>query len=356
MTTPNEFDTLVRDTLRAVDAATTQDGDTADRLIANAREGATKVVPLRQRQPRPAWIAPLIAAAVVVAVALAVVLATNRRTGGPQRPANSQPPTSNATTTGPSTPTPSTSAPTSAPSTAPTTAEPAPKVAGFTTSDVSYLDAKRGWALGDGRCATGARSTCATILRTQDGGKTWHRIGVPAGLTSTRDSASCGNNGTIVGPCVDEIVFATQKVGYLWSFRDLYLTKDGGSHWSDLGVQRVTEVVVVGDRAIRLTARAACSEGCSYGVFAAPLGTNNWTQVIAYTPEGGGDAQLVSSRNVAYVLEQLPSQTFSAQSQRLYRSTDGTRWTRVTAPWPCGTKAIDGIGVTADGALTTTCS
>ena len=354
MITPDEFDTLVRDTLRAVDADTQPDAHVADRLIANAREGVVKVVPLRRRAT---WVAPLIAAAAVVVVALALVLVNNRGGHHAVQPATQVPTTSAPnpsrpnstapTTSGPTTSAPTTSAPTS---TAPTTTapSPSPKIAGFRTADVSYLDAQHGWALGDGRCPTGTRSNCPTIQRTTDGGRTWHAVGVPAGLVSTRNYGSCGDNGTITGPCVDQILFATAKIGYLWSYRTMYLTTDGGTQWTDLDTQRVAEVVAVGNTAVRMTTLQPCSDGCQYGVFAAPLGTTNWTNVIPYAKAGGGDWQLAGSSRVAYLLEQDSNQV-------LYRSTDGRHWTRVVGNGPCGNKQIDTMKVDFSGTLTATC-
>ncbi len=335
MITPDEFDTLVRDTLRDVDARMQQrSAGTADRLIANAREGSHTVVAFRRRAN---WVAPLLAAAAVVAVVIAAVLVSNRSHGGPVQPA----------TNIPTAPQPTSSAPTSS---APTDVTPSPTVAGFRPYDVSYRDPEHGWALGDGRCPTGAKSDCAAILRTTDGGSTWHRIGVPPGLTSTRDSSSCGNNGTVTGPCVDSIVFATQKIGYLWSYHAFYLTTDGGAHWTNVGTQRVMELVVIGRTAVLMSTQAACSAGCSFGVFAARIGTTAWKQVIPYSAEGGGDWQLAGKSGVGYVLKQ-----FQSGRQALYRSTDGTHWTRVTTRSPCGKHAIDTIAVNFDGSLAVTC-
>jgi hypothetical protein len=333
MITPAEFDTLVRDTLRDVDAHTRQDGTAADRIIANAREGTDRVVPFRRRT---GWIAPLIAAAAVAAVAVAVAWANHGGGGAPVSPATQIPSTS----------VPSTSLPTTS---APTVPTPKPSVQNFTTTSLSYLDAQHGWALGDGRCPTSPKTDCATILRTVDGGATWQPVGVPAGLVSTTDSASCGTNGTSSGPCVDGIVFASQKIGYLWSYRGSYMTTDGGARWTNLAIQQITQIVVVGQTALRLTTLRQCSAGCQYGVFAAPVGTTKWKTVIPNSQGHSGGWQLAGNSGAAYVLEDSPA------GQALYRSTDGTHWTRVTTTWPCGNKAIDTIHVDLAGSLLVTC-
>jgi hypothetical protein len=65
MITPEDFETLVRDTMHEVDDQTHPDAAMPERLIANARQGTTTVVPFGKRR---SWISPLIAAAAVVAL------------------------------------------------------------------------------------------------------------------------------------------------------------------------------------------------------------------------------------------------------------------------------------------------
>ena len=72
---PERFESIVRDTLQDVGHRSGTDAGLADRLIANAREGETKVVALRRRPT--AWLAPLVAAAAVIAVAVGLVVATD---------------------------------------------------------------------------------------------------------------------------------------------------------------------------------------------------------------------------------------------------------------------------------------
>lgn len=74
MITPQDFETLVRDTMHEVDAQTHTDAEMPERLIANARHGSTVVVPIGKRRT---WIAPLFAAAAVVAVAATIAVATS---------------------------------------------------------------------------------------------------------------------------------------------------------------------------------------------------------------------------------------------------------------------------------------
>lgn len=102
MITPEDFETLVRDTMYEVDGQTHPDADMPDRLIVNARLGTTTVVPFGRRR---SWISPLIAAAAVVALAATIALATSSK-GHTHTPPGTQAPsphnsTSNAPTTSP---------------------------------------------------------------------------------------------------------------------------------------------------------------------------------------------------------------------------------------------------------------
>jgi hypothetical protein len=87
MITPEDFETLVRDTMHDVDVQTHPDAGLAERLITNARHSTTTVVAFTKRR---SWSAPLLAAAAVVAVAVTLALAAHgNRTHTP--PANQVP-------------------------------------------------------------------------------------------------------------------------------------------------------------------------------------------------------------------------------------------------------------------------
>jgi photosystem II stability/assembly factor-like uncharacterized protein len=232
---------------------------------------------------------------------------------------------------------------------------PSPQVANFSTTSVFFLDAQHGWALGDGACSNSAKHDCASALRTTDGGRTWHPQSLPTGLVSTKDSGSCGDNGTISGPCVDSLAFTGRRVGYLWSYHAAYLTTDAGAHWTDLGLQHTTQIVVLGNTVLRMATRAGCSSGCSYGVLAARAGSRNWKLVIPYSAGGAGGWELAGAGGVAYVLEQFSTHQFRPLGQALYRTSDGTHWTRYTGAWPCGKKGIDRMSVDLAGTLRATC-
>jgi hypothetical protein len=75
MITPEDFEILVQDTMRGVDAQTRPDGGLTDRLLSHARRDTSTVVAFRRRRN---WIAPLLAAAAVVAFATTIALVAGR--------------------------------------------------------------------------------------------------------------------------------------------------------------------------------------------------------------------------------------------------------------------------------------
>ena len=372
MIDPDEFDTLVQDTLRAVDADTHTDPSLADRLIANAREGETKVVALHWPRRAAARIAPLIAAAAVAVVVLALVFVGHHSGGRSATTATSSlaPPTVLPSTQ--VVPSPSSTAPTETPSrpalkssthSAPTTSagthEPpvsyySPKAQHFVLTQQQYISQNEGWELGDAKCPTSAKTDCATLLHTTDAGNHWTKVAVPAGVVSTKDYGSCGDNGDILGPCIDAINFANSHVGYTWSHHDLYVTTDGGLHWTNLDTQYVYDLQFVGQRVARLTGRYACSSGCTFGVFSARLGSSDFTQVVPWSTNPSF-WQLASGGGLGYLLEVLWTAPGTSSPNAIYRSTDGVHWTKLTGAVPCGKRDIRAIKVDSQGKLTATC-
>lgn len=91
-------------------------------------------------------------------------------------------------------------------------------------ASVSFASAGHGWVLGDAPCAT---PPCTSILRTRDGGKTWHGIPAPKAPTRPRPGygASAGNASGL-----SQIRFANDVDG--WALGNLlYSTHDGGATW-----------------------------------------------------------------------------------------------------------------------------
>jgi photosystem II stability/assembly factor-like uncharacterized protein len=97
-----------------------------------------------------------------------------------------------------------------------------PVPTGFQPSSVTFVSADQGWAIGDAPCAN---PVCTSIVRTRDGGLTWH--GVPA--PPAPFDATAGRLGSATG--VWGLRFADPRDG--WAFGgELWSTHDGGSTWS----------------------------------------------------------------------------------------------------------------------------
>ena len=212
-----------------------------DRLVARIARSRAQVMPptgrlarLRARLAPPMGAALPLGAGLVAVAALAVAGALLFRAPGPSvtpfLPGASNSPGASVTGASASVP-PSSSAPVStaspSPSGAPAVTAPpvadgpagGPVPADFQPVSVTFVSASRGWLLGSSTCAG---SSCAAILRTTDGGRTWVRIPAPA--TRIAPDAPAGTG-------VSELRFATSLDG--WAFGpDLWATHDGGATWN----------------------------------------------------------------------------------------------------------------------------
>lgn len=358
---PDEFDTVLHRALTDVGGAVHPDPGLADQLLANARSGRPVVASLATRRKAARWVLPLLAAASIVALSIGIaVVAGGRHHTPPLRQSTAPGPTGAPTTAAPTTGAPTTGVPTSA----------APKPTAlphFRAGSVYFSDARHGWALGDARCGTGARTNCAALLATSDGGSSWRPLAVPKGLVSTLDPASCGTNGTVAGPCVDAVVFANPSDGYLWSLHELYWTTDGGRSWSRYvdharqwtGASRL----VVTDRAVvRIAPIAPCSAACPGVVETAPIGTTQWRSSMPTTRQVGlYTSNLAVADSKVYL---FAGGTDANTGPGIYRSGDGARSWTLLARDACGASKdpqqdpFSGDGSTAadDGALVVTCA
>jgi photosystem II stability/assembly factor-like uncharacterized protein len=192
-----------------------------------------------------------------------------------------------------------------------------------------FLDADHGWALGNARCAARTR-VCAVLLRTVDGASRWTRIGVPLGLVPVDDgdgpvnAGSCGTNGGIRGPCVDNVLFTDAAHGYVWSHNTFYWTTDGGAAWHN-GHSRADSVVRIGSQVFRARPVADCST-CTYRVERASIGSSRWQDVTPGHRDRFG-VRLLAAGDTLYAT--------AGDGTGLYRSRDlGATWQPLR--WPCG--------------------
>ena len=317
----DEFDVIVRHALEDVSDAVRPERDLATRLITNAKEGRPAVVRRAARRQAKRWALPLLAAASIAILAAGGAIAANLLADDH----HAQPQHSNSVPT---------------PNPSPTVTKP-PAVPHFRAADVYFSDAQHGWALGDALCDSGSKTDCPTLLVTTDGGAAWHPLSVPRGLVSSLDmtTGSCNTNGGIAGPCVNQVLFATESDGYLWGLHEFYWTTDGGRTWTRetdpvSGEPGNYEMVVAGSRAIRLAPNQQCSAGCPGEIETAPVGSADWQ---LSTPAAGEIGYYTSGLDVVgdHVLL-FAGETATNTSTGIWRSGDGGRSWHHVAQDVCG--------------------
>lgn len=230
----------------------------------------------------------------------------------------------------------------------------------FHSDSVWFIDAHRGWSLGDGQCAGNTSKRCMSIVRTIDGAETWTAIASPDGLTA--DLASCGNNGVALqGPCVNRLVFADAAHGFVYSKRAMFATSDGCATWQRVAGRYPTggayAVVTTQGVAARLAALGDCDGGCATRVEVAPLGSNAWTDV---TPKAADPGLLHAALVARGQLLTLFTDGNAAATTALFTSTDGGRsWilkTSAVCSRAGGTDySFNGAGIAPDQTITGTC-
>ncbi len=157
---------------------------------------------------------------------------------------------------------------------------------GFGATDVSFVDADRGWAIGQAFCGT---QRCVIQLVTSDGGRTWVRR-TAQGLPSTCGSTSCAW----------QIRFATDRIGYAFrgqiaGVAGLWVTTDAGRTWSLSGATEVVDLAVGNGTAVRLVPTApGCSPACTYLVQTSEVGSLVWRTV--HTSTGQRTGAVVAAR------------------------------------------------------------
>jgi photosystem II stability/assembly factor-like uncharacterized protein len=341
--TDSDFDGSVRATLADVALQTPVPDGLNERLIANAEAGRTVVTPLHSSRRRVGWTLPLLAAAAVVVVAGGALAVSHLADQGNQP----KPPAGSAT---------------HIPTAPPRPVDPVPD---FRVATVSFRDPQHGVALGVGNCGGPAAASCkVTLIATDDGGASWHVLGVPPGLRSmlNPDDPSCGTNGGVLGPCVDRVLFADSADGYLFGLHEFYSTSDGGQTWhhapappaDSSGVPTINNVptmVAAQGYAYRMFAAHESSAGGAGRLQRAPIGTNDWTDI---SPADAGiyTSFLAASGPALYLEAGIYAGHENAQ---LYRSTDhGDHWQQVGPKNASLANSLSNLLVAPDGAVALT--
>ena len=307
----------------------------ADQIIESSRAGDT-----RRRAAGPIvrrWSGPLLAAGVaallIAAVAVGQGLLHSGHTTTPTSPATQNTLAGPVGTSPVPTGTPTASAPASSASSAPSGT---PVPSGFTVQDLTFVSTDEGWALG----------TNGRLAHTTDGGQHWTAL--PATPWAGDSSAAIQN-----------VRFATQKVGYAYSPSALFLTTDGGTTWSRQS-DGAWGLEVADGVAVRVVGQGLCAPGCTYRIERAPVGSSTWQQIALPDGQFRAGAQLARTGKVLALatLGHWAGGASNAFGALFVSNDDGATWTtRAVCPSPSGPGEVDlhGVSMGPDGTMVVLC-
>ncbi len=290
-----------------------------------------------------AWTLPAIAAGAVAAV-VGAVFATSQLHHRAAHTAST--PTPSFTTVAPTSAAPTASPTMSAPGTATTSASSTPSATrqapstgpvptAFVVADMTFVSTVDGWALGSGQCFKDKSQRCTALARTDDGGQNWESIQNPPANVSTNTSCTAA-------PCVNHIRFANNDVGYAFGPDALFMTTDGGAHWTHQP-GGATSLEIENGTVLRVTTQGT--------VQIADVGTDAWQP--SSLPNGVSVVELYRAQHRAYVV------TNNAVPRTMYASTDdGKSWAARGNPCARSNRQVDiaNVGVGVDGSLTLLCA
>ncbi|HET8581651.1 MAG TPA: hypothetical protein VFL65_00250 [Jatrophihabitans sp.] len=299
------------------------------------------------------WGLPLIAAGAVGAVVAAVIGIEDVHTGPshPQAGHSVSPPVHHTTAQPTGTPVPTPTA-TTVPSTQTTTAVSVGGLHHVQILDLTFVGPNDGWALSSADCI-GKPGRCTAFLRTTDG-MTWNSMPGPAfNVAGVRNCAA---------PCVQHMRFANDQIGYAYGPHALFMTKDGGLHWTPEKGLGADALETLSGNVIRVSsAHSGCPGPCDVRITTAPLGSPAWTPVsmpgnLSIT----SGVALARTGNSAFLQVVLDANAGGKWSSTFYVSTDnGASW--AAHPDPCPAKAgtwysAQGMTTGADGSVSLLCA
>ena len=215
----------------------------------------------------------------------------------------------------------------------PSLTEPAggPVPRGFAPYSTTFVSPMQGWVLGTAPCST---KPCTSVVRTEDGGKTW--VGIPAPKATLQTS--------LARPAqVARIRFADASDG--WAFDSaLYSTHNGGRTWAEQslgsdgrGDQLIAldsgggYVEAVVDPCSPYTGARSCTHVLR--VYRARIDSDRWTRVASINDSapGGGyfHAELVTHGSDWWL-----------SANGVYRASGGQAVTRLNSPCAGATLAV----------------
>lgn len=186
-------------------------------------------------------------------------------------------------------------------------------------------------------------------------GSDWHAVPVP----EARVSADCIG----VTGCISQVRFANATVGYAFGPTTLFMTVDGGMHWSR--EPGGAEALEPGDgNVIRVVSNGSgCPGPCIKTIETAPVGSTDWSAARFQLPSMTvGGIHFARSGSHAYLLMTAnPAGGASGATSHLLTSgDDGHSWADVgePCPQPRGGGEVDSttVNVASEGAVVVGCS
>lgn len=191
----------------------------------------------------------------------------------------------------------------------------------FAATDLTFVSADVGWALGT--TPSCAKAPCTSLVRTTDGGRNWAGIAPPV-----VDLATAG--GCTSSTCVSGVRFANASVGYLFGAKTMYLTTDGGANWTRQVGGAIRLEIADGNVLRVTTTEPGCTSSCTYRVEMSAVGSTTWRPAFSVGARASTTSvQLVRSNGAtALQVYGFDHAGGRAVSSALYTSNDdGTTWT-----------------------------
>jgi photosystem II stability/assembly factor-like uncharacterized protein len=339
-------DPRVENALRASLLANARRAPSGDGLAERVLAAVDEPPPIT---PRPSkrwagWALPAIAAASVAAVAAIAVGVANIGTG---HPAAKLPPTRNSL---------SQPAPVNTPSVTSGTGSAAPSASrepttggtllGVRVVDLTFAGTDDGWALASAHCVKGT-GRCTALLRTHDGTHCRPMSGASFNVPGVRQCAA---------PCVNDVRFANDQIGYAFGPSAFFMTTNGGASWQSQPGGAIALETLNGN-VVRVTARGTgCPAWCHVQVETAGIGSSAWTaeSLPQHVPNSIGNFGISFARGGSdvYLLSLgHPAGGASIATSTLYRSTDnGRSWGSLGEPCPRHHGAVDSSALAAASA------
>jgi photosystem II stability/assembly factor-like uncharacterized protein len=156
------------------------------------------------------------------------------------------------------------------------TSPPSVVLPGFQVLSMTFVSDSDGFALGTVGCGTGR---CDALLTSTDGGASWSQLPAPTTAAPTVQAQAGPAVSCPAGqPCVAQVRFATQQIGYAYD-PSLVVTTDGGAHWQLQPAPAVSSLETADGTVARVATPAEPGTGCSGApaqVSTAPAGGSAW--------------------------------------------------------------------------------